>query len=86
MVAEDTFKNKERLELDWDESEHHRLVVALRDQHLGLANAAAVLALNGLASPKNQVRIDEPQGVICLLLVKAAQNVRACGRFGRRTA
>ncbi len=64
------------LELQQDEAEHKKQVTGDVKQHLDHASAAAGLALNGLVTLKDPPGINEPQGLVSLLIAKSARNVR----------
>lgn len=67
------------LELNNDETEHRREVTADIARTLEQASNAAGLALNGIITADDVPNLNEPKGIVSLLLAKSAQNVRfAC--------
>ena len=61
---------------DQDELDHQKSISDEIKKYLALAYYGAVLAVNGLYAADDKPRIDEPKGLVSLLLTKAAQNVR----------
>lgn len=62
--------------LEQDESEHFERISDEVMQNIELAESAAKITINGFASIKEPVRINEARGLVLLLLAKAAKNVR----------
>ena len=64
------------LELDWDEAEHLLGVPEDVEDRLALTKAAAVLTLNGVQAADEELTLNEPRGLVSLLLAKVAQDLR----------
>ena len=64
------------LNLNGDETDHIKKISGEIADHLALAENAAVITVNGIMSLKEYPHIDEPEGIVSLLLVKLAKNVR----------
>jgi len=62
-------------ELSEVEAEHHAQIPDEQQKRIGLANDAAILTLNCLAEPTEEIVLNTPRGIMSLLLAKAAQDL-----------
>lgn len=69
------------MELDDDEAEHRRSLNSdeAAASYVHFANQAAIMTSSGIGSTKEPLSLNQPKGLLALLLVRAAQQVRfAC--------
>lgn len=64
------------LHLNDDETLHYKQLSREVGQHLALAENAAIITVNGLMSLEDHPHINEPAGLVSLLMVKTAKNIR----------
>jgi hypothetical protein len=66
----------ETLNLGYDETDHIKIIDEKVMGRIILAENAAIITIGGLTNLKERLYLDEPEGIINLLMIKSAKNIR----------